>query len=108
MEFFRIQKDIPFMRHALKFNILSLATFVLAVVMLVTKGLHFSVEFTGGTLVEVRYEQAADLDTVRAALSRSGTRISTSRSEPKCCTWKSPKPLRESAARTVSRSAACS
>jgi len=72
MEFFRIKNDIPFMRHALKFNILSLATFVLAVVMLFTRGLHFSVEFTGGTLVEVRYEQAADLDTVRAALSRSG------------------------------------
>jgi preprotein translocase subunit SecF len=72
MEFFRIQNDIPFMRHALKFNILSLATFVLAVVMLFTRGLHLSVEFTGGTLVEIRYEQAADLDTVRAALARSG------------------------------------
>ena len=51
MEFFRIRKDIPFMRHALKFNIISLITFLLAVFFLLTKGLHLSVEFTGGTLI---------------------------------------------------------
>ena len=53
MEFFRIKKDIPFMRHALMFNIISLVTFLLAVFFLFTKGLHLSVEFTGGTLIEV-------------------------------------------------------
>ena len=57
MEFFRIQKDIPFMRHALKFNIISLVTFLLAVVVLFSKGLHLSVEFTGGTVMEVGYSQ---------------------------------------------------
>lgn len=72
MEFFRIHKDIPFMRHALKFNIISLVTFVLAVFFLLTKGLHLSVEFTGGTLVEVRYEQAADLEKIRGALAKTG------------------------------------
>src|SRR5574343_315564 len=72
MEFFRIHKDIPFMRHALKFNIISLITFVLAVVFLFTKGLHLSVEFTGGTLVEVKYEQAAALEKIRGALGKSG------------------------------------
>ena len=51
MEFFRIRKDIPFMRHALVFNIISLVTFLLAVFFLATRGLHFSVEFTGGTLM---------------------------------------------------------
>ena len=51
MEFFRIKKDIPFMRHALVFNIISLVTFILAVVFLFTRGLHVSVEFTGGTLI---------------------------------------------------------
>ncbi|PKO81706.1 MAG: protein translocase subunit SecF [Betaproteobacteria bacterium HGW-Betaproteobacteria-13] len=55
MEFFRIKKDIPFMRHALLFNIISLITFVLAVFFLATRGLHLSVEFTGGTLIEVSY-----------------------------------------------------
>jgi len=72
MEFFRIHKDIPFMRHALKFNIISLVTFLLAVVFLFTKGLHLSVEFTGGTLIETHYEQAADLEKIRGALGKSG------------------------------------
>ena len=72
MEFFRIRKDIPFMRHALKFNVISLVTFLLAVFFLLTKGLHLSVEFTGGTLIEVNYQQAADLEKIRGALARSG------------------------------------
>ncbi len=72
MEFFRIHKDIPFMRHALAFNVISLVTFVLAVVFLFTKGLHLSVEFTGGTLIETHYEQAADLEKVRNALGKAG------------------------------------
>jgi preprotein translocase subunit SecF len=72
MEFFRIKNDIPFMRHALVFNIISLVTFVLAVFFLATRGLHLSVEFTGGTLVEARYAESADLDSVRGALSRAG------------------------------------
>ena len=72
MEFFRIKKDIPFMRHALKFNIISLVTFLLAVFFLLTKGLHLSVEFTGGTLIEVNYQQAAGLEKIRGALGKSG------------------------------------
>ena len=72
MEFFRIKKDIPFMRHALTFNVISLLTFLLAVVFLFTKGLHLSVEFTGGTLIEVNYQQAADLEKIRGALGNSG------------------------------------
>ena len=72
MEFFRIKSDIPFMRHALKFNIISLVTFLLAVLFLLTKGLHLSVEFTGGTLIETHYEQAADLEKIRGALGKSG------------------------------------
>ena len=72
MEFFRIHKDIPFMRHALVFNAISAITFVLAVFFLITRGLHLSVEFTGGTLIEVNYAQAADLEKIREGLSRSG------------------------------------
>ncbi|CAB1370041.1 protein translocase subunit SecF [Denitratisoma oestradiolicum] len=72
MEFFRIKKDIPFMRHALVFNIISLITFLLAVVFLVTKGLHFSIEFTGGTLMEVSYSQAPNLDKLRERLRNDG------------------------------------
>ena len=72
MEFFRIRKDIPFMRHALKFNIVSLVTFVAAVFFLFWNGLNLSVEFTGGTLVEVNYAQAADLEKVRGAMAKAG------------------------------------
>jgi len=72
MEFFRIRKDIPFMRHALVFNIISLVTFLAAVFFLATKGLHFSIEFTGGTLLEVSYTQAPDLEKIRKALEADG------------------------------------
>jgi preprotein translocase subunit SecF len=72
MEFFRIKKDIPFMRHALVFNVISLLTFALAVFFLATRGLHLSVEFTGGTLVEVSYAEAPQLEPIRNALAGSG------------------------------------
>ena len=72
MEFFRIRKDIPFMKHALVFNVISLVTFLLAVFFLATRGLHFSVEFTGGTLIEVAYPDAADVAKVREGLTRDG------------------------------------
>ena len=72
MEFFRIKKDIPFMRHALVFNIISLLTFVLAVFFLATKGLHLSIEFTGGTVIEAGYSQPANLDGIRKQLETDG------------------------------------
>jgi preprotein translocase subunit SecF len=65
MEFFRIRRDIPFMRHALVFNVISLVTFLAAVFFLVTRGLHLSIEFTGGTVIEVEYAQTADVGRVR-------------------------------------------
>ena len=70
MEFFRIRKDIPFMRHALVFNIISLITFILAVFFLVTRGLHLGVEFTGGTVMEINYGHAADVSKIRETLNR--------------------------------------
>ncbi|MFC5460424.1 protein translocase subunit SecF [Massilia niabensis] len=72
MEFFKIKRDIPFMRHALIFNVISALTFVAAVFFLVTKGLHFSVEFTGGTVMELRYPHAADQEKIRATLRGIG------------------------------------
>ncbi len=72
MEFFRIKRDIPFMRHALIFNAISVITFVLAVFFLVTRGLHLSVEFTGGTVMEVAYEQSADLPKIRGMVESLG------------------------------------
>jgi len=72
MEFFRIRRDIPFMKHAIVLNAISFITFLLAVFFLVTKGLHLSVEFTGGTVVEVTYEQPADLESVRRVVEGLG------------------------------------
>jgi preprotein translocase subunit SecF len=72
MEFFKIRRDIPFMRHALLFNAISAMTFVLAVVFLAIRGLHFSIEFTGGTVIEVSYSEAADVEAIRGALQSSG------------------------------------
>ncbi|ACV35805.1 protein translocase subunit SecF [Accumulibacter sp.] len=72
MEFFRIRKDIPFMRHALVFNVISLLTFLLAVFFLFSRGLHLSVEFTGGTLIELNYSQAANLEKLREGLGKAG------------------------------------
>ena len=72
MEFFKIRKDIPFMRYALVFNIISLVTFLLAVFFLATKGLHYSIEFTGGTVIEVAYEHSAEIQKVRTALEKAG------------------------------------
>jgi len=72
MEFFKIRKDIPFMRHALVFNVISLITFLLAVFFLATRGLHYSVEFTGGSVIEVAYEGPAEIQKVRSALEAAG------------------------------------
>ena len=72
MEFFKIRRDIPFMRHALVFNIISFVTFAAAVFFLFSRGLHLSVEFTGGTLMEVSYSQPANLEKVRASVGTLG------------------------------------
>jgi preprotein translocase subunit SecF len=72
MEFFRIKKDIPFMRHALVFNVISALTFAAAVFFLFAKGLHLSIEFTGGTVMEVAYTKPADLERMRQSISELG------------------------------------
>jgi len=72
MEFFKIRRTIPFMRYALVFNIISVVTFLLAVFFLATRGLNFSIEFTGGTVMEVSYKQSADVDGIRSMLEQAG------------------------------------
>ena len=72
MEFFKIRKDIPFMRHALIFNAISFITFALAVFFLFSRGLHLSVEFTGGTVMEVAYSKSAEVEKIRNTVSNLG------------------------------------
>jgi preprotein translocase subunit SecF len=72
MEFFRIKRDIPFMRYALIFNVISLITFLVAAASLATKGLHLGVDFTGGTVMELSYQQPPDLNTIRERMIKMG------------------------------------
>jgi preprotein translocase subunit SecF len=72
MEFFRIHRSIPFMRHALLLNLISLLTFVAAVVFIVVRGFHLSIEFTGGTVMEVHYQQTVQVDDVRSSVQSLG------------------------------------
>jgi preprotein translocase subunit SecF len=72
MEFFKIKRDIPFMRHAIVFNVISLVTFLAAVFFLFSRGLHLSVEFTGGNLMEVSYAQPVDINALRDKVSSLG------------------------------------
>ncbi len=72
MEFFKFRRDIPFMRHALALNVISIATFLLAVFFLFSRGLHLSVEFTGGTVMEIGYSQPADVPKVRSVIAGLG------------------------------------
>jgi preprotein translocase subunit SecF len=72
MEFFKIRRDIPFMKNALIFNVISFLTFAAAVFFLFQRGLHLSVEFTGGTVMEVGYSQTVDVEKVRATVSQLG------------------------------------
>ncbi|MBK7059791.1 MAG: protein translocase subunit SecF [Rubrivivax sp.] len=72
MEFFRIKKDIPFMRHVLVLNVVSFITFAAAVFFLFSRGLHLSIEFTGGTVLEVAYAQSADIERTRTSVEALG------------------------------------
>ena len=68
MEFFRIHKTIPFMHYRHVLNLISLVSFIVAVFWIFTHGLAFSIEFTGGTQMEVRYPSAANTEQVRQDL----------------------------------------
>lgn len=77
MEFFRVKKDIPFMSYGRLTTAISMITFILAVFFLATRGLNFGVDFTGGTMIEVSYPQAADLAKIRDAVNSIGLNDAT-------------------------------
>lgn len=77
MELFRIKNDIPFMSYGRLTTAISLITFVLAVFFLATKGLNYGVDFTGGTVMEVNYPQAADIESIRKAVDGIGLKDAT-------------------------------
>ncbi|HRB28748.1 MAG: protein translocase subunit SecF [Nitrosomonas sp.] len=72
MEIFRFNRDIPFMRWRRVGAVISITTFILAIFFIVTKGLNLGIDFTGGTILEVNYRQAADLEKIRTVLTGKG------------------------------------
>jgi preprotein translocase subunit SecF len=72
MEFFRISRDIAFMKHALLLNLISATAFALAVFFIATRGLYLSIEFTGGTVMEVEYAQTAEINRIRDTVEGLG------------------------------------
>ena len=77
MELFRIKNDIPFMSYSRLTTAISLITFILAIFFLATRGLNFGVDFTGGTVMEVSYPEAAHLDSIRKAVDSIGLKEAT-------------------------------
>ncbi|PPC81403.1 MAG: protein translocase subunit SecF [Methylotenera sp.] len=77
MEFFRVKKDIPFMSYGRLTTAISMITFVLAIIFLATRGLNFGVDFTGGTMIEVNYPHAADLNKIRTTIDEIGLKDAT-------------------------------
>ena len=72
MEFFKFKKDIAFMKHAKTFNIISIIVFLSSIAFISYKGLHFSIEFTGGTVIEISYQKDAPLNKIRTTLKGLG------------------------------------
>lgn len=72
MELFHLKKDIPFMSYGRITTAISLVTFILAVFFLATKGLALGVDFTGGTVMEVSYTRAANIDEIRNTIHGLG------------------------------------
>ena len=70
MELFKIRRTIPFMRFSKIFNAISLISFLVAVAFLIMKGLSFSIEFTGGTVMEVSYPKAAPVEQIRETIKK--------------------------------------
>lgn len=70
MELFRIQKTIPFMHYRHVLNSISLVSFLVAVYWIFAHGLAFSIEFTGGTQMEVNFPEAANTEQVRNDLAQ--------------------------------------
>lgn len=69
MEIFRVKKDIPFMKYRSISAVISTSIFILSIAFLTFKGLNLGVDFTGGTIMEVSYPEAANIEEIRKTLS---------------------------------------
>ena len=73
MELFRIHKTIPFMKYSKILNAISFISFFIAIGLLVVRGLAFSIEFTGGLVMEVNYPDAVAVQELRVELEKATT-----------------------------------
>ena len=71
MELFRIHKTIPFMKYSKILNAISFISFFIAIGLLVVRGLAFSIEFTGGLVMEVNYPDAVPVQELRVDLEKA-------------------------------------
>jgi len=70
MEFFRVKKDVPFMKYSKISAVISTTAFILAVLFIIFRGLNLGVDFTGGTMMEVSYPEAANIENIRETLHK--------------------------------------
>lgn len=69
MEFFKNDKTYGFMAKRIPFLGLSAVLLVVSIFLLISKGLNFGIDFAGGTLVQVKYDQTAPIDKIRDILN---------------------------------------
>ena len=72
MQFFKRKMNVDFMGKRKIALVFSLTLILLSIGSLVTRGLNFGIDFTGGYLIEVGYADPVDLPPVRAALEQGG------------------------------------
>lgn len=73
MEIFNNNKTYDFMGKKVAFLTISGILIIASLVLLFTRGLNYGIDFVGGTIVQVKYEQAAPLDKIREVLENSNT-----------------------------------
>ncbi|HEY5602017.1 MAG TPA: protein translocase subunit SecF [Gammaproteobacteria bacterium] len=72
MEVFKKQTKIDFLAKRNLAFVFSGVLVLISIVSLATRGLNFGLDFTGGTLIELGYEQPVDLAEVRQSLEKAG------------------------------------
>lgn len=71
MEIFKKDTIYDFMGKRFAFFGISSILIVASIILLLTKGLTFGIDFAGGTIVQVKYEQAAPIDKIRETLKNT-------------------------------------
>ncbi len=72
MQIFNKETQIDFLGKRKLALVVSIALIIISIAALATRGLNFGIDFTGGTLVEVGYDQAVEVDSVRTTLTEAG------------------------------------